>query len=391
VTLPRLARGLIVAAAVAFFNATPASVYAVCVGDCDGNGTVAINEVQACIDIFLATQTLSRCANCDQNGDRTVSISDVQAAINSFLDPAACAMVAPTATASPTATNTPTRTPTRTATRTPIPPTRTATVTLTPGPPLGTRNFLLNTTNSGFFSSLAAGKIGTLKVQGLPLVAGPLDASGRATVTVTGPVLVQTNVATGGTSVCSLIMSCTGTLYCNGGANVDISESVDSLQTGLACVRDGTNDCATGASNVCCSNSCEAADVGSGNPVKATSMVNGTDSGHGALLLTCTQINALALFPPGDCGRADFPAFPEIDQLYTTGTSTAQVLHPCAGSGAPPNVMPMIAETGQNFDCTQWTNQSGPGTLVYTIPSEEGSTVIGGAGDGANAGVWSGH
>lgn len=387
----RFVRWFIAAAAVALCNTAPASVSAVCVGDCDGNGTVAINEVQACIDIYLATQTLSRCVNCDQNGDRTVSISDVQGAINSFLSPAACAMVAPTATASRTVTNTPTRTPPRTATRTPIPPTRTATVTPTPGPPLGSRTFLLNTTNSGFFSSLAAGKIGTLKVQGLPLVAGPLNASDRATVAVTGPVLVQTNVATGGTSVCTLIMSCTGTLYCNGGANVDVTESVDSLQTGLTCERDGTNDCATAAGNVCCSNSCEAADAGSGNAVTAMSMVRGSDSGAGALLLTCTQINALAQFPPGDCGRADFAAFPAIDQLYTTGTSTAEVLHPCAGSGAPPNTIPMITETGQNFDCTQWTSQSGPGQLVYTIPSEEGSTVIGGAGDGANAGVWSGH
>jgi hypothetical protein len=390
VMLQRLAHRLIAAAALALFSTTPASVSAVCVGDCDGQGTVAINEVQSCIDIYLATHALSRCVNCDQNGDLAVSISEVQAAINSFLDTAACPVVAPTATASPTATATPTRTPTRTATRTPIPPTRTATATPTPGSPLGTRTFLLSA-NSGFFSSLAAGKIGTLKTGALLLSAGPLDANGHASVTVNGPVLIQTNVSVGGTSVCTRIESCTGTLYCNGGANVDVSESVDSLHSGVACTRDGTNDCATAAGNVCCSTSCEAVDTGSGNPVSAMSMVNATDSGAGALLLTCTQINALFPFPPGDCGRADFGSFPEIEQLYTTGKSTAAVLHPCAGSGAPPNVIPMITATGQNFDCTQWTNQSGPGQLVYTIPSEEGSTVIGGAGDGANAGVWSGH
>jgi len=120
-------------------------------------------------------------------------------------------------------------------------------------------------------------------------------------------------------------------------------------------------------------------------------MANATDSGQGALLLKCTQRNARIDYPPGDCGRANFAIFPETEQLYTTGTATAEVLHPCAGSGAPPNVIPMIMETGQNFDCSQWTNGSGPGQLVYAMPSEQGSTVIDGVGDAASAGVWTGQ
>ena len=60
-----------------------------CVGDCDGNGVVKINEVQACINIFLAAP-LSTCANCDQNGDLQVKINEVQGAVNSFLDASTC-------------------------------------------------------------------------------------------------------------------------------------------------------------------------------------------------------------------------------------------------------------------------------------------------------------
>ena len=119
----------------------PRAATAACVGDCDGDGQVLINEIVASINIFLGTANLSACQNADQNGDGVVLINEVVAAVNSFLDPTVCLMVAgrtPTPTAPPTVTltlsPTPTPTPTRTPTPTPPSPTATASATISSDP-----------------------------------------------------------------------------------------------------------------------------------------------------------------------------------------------------------------------------------------------------------------
>src|SRR5574341_1497598 len=94
-------------------------VGAVCVGDCNANGTVAISEVQRCANIFLGTQTVANCPNCDRNGNGTVTIAEVQAASNAFLNIATCLQVTPGAGGAtptppaPAATSTPTPTDTQ--------------------------------------------------------------------------------------------------------------------------------------------------------------------------------------------------------------------------------------------------------------------------------------
>ena len=52
-------------------------------GDCDGNGTVSIGEVQKAINMFLGLQAPGCGVDC--NGDGNVSIGEVQKAINAFL------------------------------------------------------------------------------------------------------------------------------------------------------------------------------------------------------------------------------------------------------------------------------------------------------------------
>jgi len=52
-------------------------------GDCDGDGSVSIAEVQSSINMFLGLKTVASCV--DVNGDLSVSISEVQKTINSFL------------------------------------------------------------------------------------------------------------------------------------------------------------------------------------------------------------------------------------------------------------------------------------------------------------------
>lgn len=108
------------------------SAGAVCVGDCNSDHQVLVNEVVASVNVFQETSPLSSCMNADQNGDGKVFINEVVGAVNSFLgDESTCQMVAgPTLTPTsqgPALTNTPTRT------NTP-PPTNTPTRTFTPVP-----------------------------------------------------------------------------------------------------------------------------------------------------------------------------------------------------------------------------------------------------------------
>jgi len=56
-------------------------------GDCDGDGSVSIGEVQKAINMFLGI--LSPGCGVDCNGDGTVSIGEVQKVINVFLGLAA--------------------------------------------------------------------------------------------------------------------------------------------------------------------------------------------------------------------------------------------------------------------------------------------------------------
>lgn len=61
------------------------SARAECVGDCDGNGDVVINELITGINIALGTAPLSGCPAFDQNGDGQVVVSELILAINNAL------------------------------------------------------------------------------------------------------------------------------------------------------------------------------------------------------------------------------------------------------------------------------------------------------------------
>lgn len=52
-------------------------------GDCNGDGTVSIGEVQKAINMFLGTEPVGCGADCDGNG--SISIGEVQKVINAFL------------------------------------------------------------------------------------------------------------------------------------------------------------------------------------------------------------------------------------------------------------------------------------------------------------------
>ena len=57
-----------------------------CVGDCDGDGVVAINELLIGVNIVTGAAPLSACRVLDQNGDGTVSVNELVRAVNNALN-----------------------------------------------------------------------------------------------------------------------------------------------------------------------------------------------------------------------------------------------------------------------------------------------------------------
>lgn len=57
-----------------------------CIGDCNGDGMVAINELILGVNIALGTTPLSSCPPFDANGDGMVGINELIAAVNSALN-----------------------------------------------------------------------------------------------------------------------------------------------------------------------------------------------------------------------------------------------------------------------------------------------------------------
>lgn len=430
-------------------SAMPRESAAVCVGDCNNNGAVTAGELTKIISIINLCDGAAagcaavpgsdkQCTNADRNGNGVISAGELTLIIqniNTFAS--GCAPDAgPTATPTNVQPTVPPTTAPPTATPTIAQPT--ATPTTATGPPLGDRVFHLNTQvgpgtptpkpNSGFFSSLAVGITAGIPQGTLVLRASGLDASGHASVTLgNAPAFTQTDISLGGISLCTKVESCTGTLNCNGGANVDLLVSLDSLRPGLSCLQDGKGLPPGGATSLCvaptppkagtptpaplpcCSNACEgictssasstpgaptpAPCTNSGNSPATTVGANpGTDSGSGAMALLCMQRSVtlpLVRGTPNDCTKADFSTATLSPQYYTTGNATAQVNRHCAqNTGASPaNKSPRFAKVGTNFSCANWTTENGPGVLAFAIPSEEGSDQF--KGDGANAGLYS--
>ena len=132
---PRLALALIMMVAAAHDSA----IAQTCVGDCDGDGMVLVNELVIGVNIALDAQPLSECPNLD-NGDGQVTVDVLVTAVNNLLE--GCGTNAtpgtPTPTVTPgTGTTTPTGSP-ATTTPTGSPATATSTGTPATATPTGT-------------------------------------------------------------------------------------------------------------------------------------------------------------------------------------------------------------------------------------------------------------
>lgn len=96
-----------------------------CVGDCNDDMAVRVNELITGVNINLGNSSIDLCPAFDANGNGSVAINELVTAVNNNLY--GCGVTPPTRTFTPTRTETPTLTPTS------VPPTATAT-----NPPVST-------------------------------------------------------------------------------------------------------------------------------------------------------------------------------------------------------------------------------------------------------------
>ena len=58
-----------------------------CVGDCNDDNSVAINELITCVNIALGSSAVTACPSCDANDDGSVAINELISAVNAALLP----------------------------------------------------------------------------------------------------------------------------------------------------------------------------------------------------------------------------------------------------------------------------------------------------------------
>ena len=257
-------------------------------------------------------------------------------------------------------------------------------------PSLGARALSL-AGGTGFFTSFIPGNAiatpsGTLTLEGG--IVSP--TTGVAPVSLAGdaPQMVSINIPLGGVMLCYEYQSCSGSLYCGGGQNVDMLVELDSLAAGEQCVRDGTGYCPDETGNSCCSNSCEGVSVGSGNSEEITIPTGASDSGAGALVMTC-NIRVSQEAAGTDCAQADFDGDLVQQQVLTTGTTTVRINNHCAGLPAAANnaaSVPEFTKPGENFSCVDWAAEDSAGRLTWGIATEQPSELL--VGDGSQVAIY---
>ncbi len=211
-------------------------------------------------------------------------------------------------------------------------------------PALGTRVFELGGDSQFFAFVNGAIALGPWRGD-LVLEGGVPDAQGIASVTGAGLLVVDVLGGAQG-RICRRFESCTGEVYCQGGVNADVESTLDSM----GCQGLG----------------------GTGALPTISTIVNPSDSGSGAMILTCMVAEAnfrqsgampdCDAVPEGNGVDSYAPARPMI---FTTGSMTASAQNWCGGFAT------VAALAGENLSCEEWTAPHSGGVLVRTTVNEE--------------------
>jgi len=68
------------------FTPRPTATPEPCLGDCDGDGSVTVNEILTMVSISLENADISVCRAGDANGDRAITVDEIVAAVNNAFD-----------------------------------------------------------------------------------------------------------------------------------------------------------------------------------------------------------------------------------------------------------------------------------------------------------------
>jgi hypothetical protein len=377
-------------------GAYPGRGVAACTGDCDGGGTVTVNEVITMVDIALGSSPPATCAPGDADGSGDITVDEIVAAVNNALD--TCPLPTATPTFAPSS-STPTSTSTPRPTSTPTP---TST-------PLGARHFVLSPENSTFTAVLststsfvlggfAGQKDGvTGQVGYLDLDAGQTDDRGFATIDIVeaSDYLYVDATAQAQIVVCIkpiVPVTNAGLLACKGGVDVSIAVT-QNHHLGMI----GTDDF-TAAQCTSLGGSIEnAPHPGVCNGPLEVSQLGG-DSGPGSVTISPipqlglnglpVEIGTERALPCGDEGPGQPALFAftsatfrsmilnlnnitDICSAGATGTGCATNADcdsaPAAGDGICGATL--RSEThGENFSCPNWQAADAPGCLVFSAP-----------------------
>ena len=351
----------------------------VCVGDCSGDGMVAINELITMVNIALGSSPASACpARC---GGDTVEISCIIRAVNNALS--GC----------PDTSATPTGIPGGTATATVPQPTR------TPGGALGVRHFSFDPAKSKLVATLGPGAdFPTAGFTGfLDLSAGIADpTTGVAFIDLVDAAdYLSLTLPLGGGAIClqvdrsQLPVHNAGIVACKGGAQLGLGLTQDrnvgvvdacagGPSEGLAC--DMNDDCPqstcfTAAACTALHGTLEGDDDPfpgmCHGPLQGATLPG--DAGPGAVLLSPDPIaNVTKGIPVAIIQEAALPCGDEPNAsgystsiALTTGTARCTIID----YNGQPGATLTAEQTGVNFDCAAWDQENGPGTLVLAAPS----------------------
>jgi hypothetical protein len=327
---------------------------AACVGDCNGDGSVTVDEILTMVNIALGNSQISDCLPGDANGDSQITIDEILTAVNNAL--AGCA-----------AGGTPTVTPTATPT--------------VEDKGLGKRMFSIRT---GTSSSRCSRGSSCYSIVGLPikvetsyaagfleLEAGPRDpATGLRPIRVTNAseFISIWLVPTLGTpsAICikpvieSFPVENAGYLACEGYENVGVTLTQDHNRNDEdpQCLI-GTPDLDPRHQGVCNGPVFGAPIAGNSAP---GGLYLGPDltTGQGGLRMEAFVLSALPC-------RDDLPGTSRgVSQwVLTTGLERATILD---RDNSPGDTLEAEAQ-GVNFSCDEWTKENGPGTLVFAGPA----------------------
>src|SRR5262245_53519556 len=100
ITMTAWSQAMILAAWVILASTNPMLGQTGCVGDCDEDGEVMVNELVIGVNIALEVATVDACTSFDVDGSDAVEINELVQGVNNLLND--CPVVGPTATAPPT-------------------------------------------------------------------------------------------------------------------------------------------------------------------------------------------------------------------------------------------------------------------------------------------------